>query len=159
MGEKKLGGEWSRITFPPDSVFAGLFPLLSGCSLIQLLSLDSSHLVTIITSFYCLPWDTKWCVCAQVLSQCSTLCDLMDYSLPGSSVHWVLQARILKQVAISYSRGSSQARDQTQISCISCIGRWILYLCIIWEAKALDYLLIWLTFAFTFEIVPALNYL
>ena len=37
----------------------------------------------------------------------------MDYSPPGSSVHGVFQARILEQVAISYSRGSSQPRDQT----------------------------------------------
>ena len=81
----------------------------------------------------------------------------MDCSLPGSSVHWVLQARILKRVAISYAMESSQARDQTKISCISCIGRWILCLCITWEAKALDNLLIWLTFAFTYEIVPVLN--
>ena len=48
----------------------------------------------------------------------------MDYSLPGSSVHEISQARILEWVAISYSRGSSQPRDQT---CVSCIGRQILY--------------------------------
>ena len=44
------------------------------------------------------------------------LCDLMDSSLPGSSVHGILQARILEWVAISSSRGSSQPRDQTHIS-------------------------------------------
>ena len=66
--EDKSGGEWSRITFSPDSVFAGLLPLLSGCPLIQPSSLDSSHLVTIITSFYSFPWDIKLCVCAQLLS-------------------------------------------------------------------------------------------
>ena len=42
---------------------------------------------------------------------CLTLCDPMDYSPPGSSVHEIVQARILKWVAISYSRGSSQARS------------------------------------------------
>jgi len=41
----------------------------------------------------------------------------MDYSLPGSSVHGILQARILEWVAISSSRGSSRLRDQTQVSC------------------------------------------
>ena len=41
----------------------------------------------------------------------------MDYSLPGSSVHGILQARILEWVAISYSRGSSRPRDQTWVSC------------------------------------------
>ena len=43
----------------------------------------------------------------------------MDYSLPGSSVHEILQARILEWVAISFSRGSSQPRDWTQISQIA----------------------------------------
>ena len=42
-----------------------------------------------------------------------TLCDPMDYSLPGSSLHGILQARVLKWVAISFSRGSSQPQDQT----------------------------------------------
>ena len=42
-----------------------------------------------------------------------TLCDSMDYSLPGSSVHGILQARILEWVAISPFRGSSRPRDLT----------------------------------------------
>ena len=58
---------------------------------------------------------------------CVQLCNSMDCSLPGSTVHWILQARILEQVAISYSRGSSQPRDRTCVSCISCIGRQVLY--------------------------------
>ena len=58
----------------------------------------------------------------------------MDCSLPGSSVHEIFQARILEWVAISYSRGSSWPRDQTHISCISCISRRILYHCTMWEA-------------------------
>ena len=48
---------------------------------------------------------------AKSLQSCLTLCDLMDYSLPGSSVHGILQARILKWVAMPSSRGSSQPRD------------------------------------------------
>ena len=47
-------------------------------------------------------------------SLCSTLCDPMDCSPPGSSAHGILQARILEWVAIPFSRGSSQPRDQTQ---------------------------------------------
>ena len=43
----------------------------------------------------------------------------MDYSLPGSSVHGIRQARILEWVAISLSRVSSQPRDQTQVSLIA----------------------------------------
>ena len=45
------------------------------------------------------------------------LCDPMDYNLPGSSVQGILQARILGWVAIPFSRGSSQRRDQTRVSC------------------------------------------
>ena len=55
------------------------------------------------------------------------LCDPMDCNPPGSSVHGIVQARLLEWVAISFSRGSSQPRDQTCVSCVSCIGRWILY--------------------------------
>ena len=43
----------------------------------------------------------------------------MDYSPPGSSVHGILQARVLEWVAISFSRGSSWPRDQTQVSHIA----------------------------------------
>ena len=50
---------------------------------------------------------------------CLTLCDLMDCSLPGSSVHGILQARILEWVAIFFSRGSSWPRDRTWVSWIA----------------------------------------
>ena len=46
----------------------------------------------------------------------------MDCSLPGSSVHGIFQGRILECVAISSSKESCQPRDQTQVSCISCIA-------------------------------------
>ena len=52
-------------------------------------------------------------------SVCLTLCNPMDYSLPGSSVHGVLQARILEWLAVPFSKGSSQPRDQTLVSCIA----------------------------------------
>ena len=55
-----------------------------------------------------------------------TLCDPKDCNLPGSSVHEIVQARILEGVAM-LSRGSSGPRDQTLTSFISCIGRWDLY--------------------------------
>ena len=55
------------------------------------------------------------------------LCDPMNRSLQGSSVHGILQARILEWVAIAFSRGSSQPRDGTCRYCISCIGRQTLY--------------------------------
>ena len=52
------------------------------------------------------------------------LCNLIDCSLPGSSVHGISQAGILESIALSYTRGPSQPRDRTHVSCI---GRWILY--------------------------------
>ena len=67
------------------------------------------------------------CVCAKSLKSCPTLCDPMDCSLTGSSVHGILQARILGWTAVSYSSGSSQPRDRACISYISCIGTWVLY--------------------------------
>ena len=54
-----------------------------------------------------------------VTQSCLTLCDPMDYSLPGSSVHRILQARILEWVAIPFSRGSSWPRGRTQVSHIA----------------------------------------
>ena len=55
----------------------------------------------------------KPAVCAQSLQSCPTLCDLVDDSLPGSSVHGILQTRILERTAISSSRGSSRYGDLT----------------------------------------------
>ena len=74
------------------------------------------------------PLEVQWLVCSAfiavkvnmlVVQSCLTLCDPMDYSLPGSSVHGILQARILEWVAILFSRGSSRPRNQTQISSIA----------------------------------------
>ena len=53
----------------------------------------------------------------KVAQSCQTLCDPMDCSLPGSSVHRILQARILEWVAVLFSRGSLQPTDGTQVSC------------------------------------------
>ena len=66
------------------------------------------------------------CMHAKLLQLCLTVCDPMDYSLPGSSVHGILQARILDWVAMPCSRESSRPRDRTHISYVSCIGRRIL---------------------------------
>ena len=72
-------------------------------------------------------------VCVCVLSPCLTLCHPVDCGPLGSSVHGILQARIMEWVAISSSKGFSLPRDQTHISCVSCIGRWILHYCTTWE--------------------------
>ena len=62
--------------------------------------------------------DAQWC---------PTLCDRMDCSTPGSSVHRILQAIILVWVAIPFSSGSSRLGDRTQVSYVSCTGRWNIY--------------------------------
>ena len=69
-------------------------------------------------------------VVVQLLSSLQ-LCDPLDCSPPGSSLHGILQARVLEWVALSFFRGSSQPRDQT---CVSFIGRQILYQWVTWEA-------------------------
>ena len=66
-------------------------------------------------------------VCAKSRQSCPTLCSPLGCSLPGSCVHGILQTRILEWIAIPSSRGSSQPRDQTHISYIPSIGRWVLY--------------------------------
>ena len=80
---------------------------------------------------FALPWHSSVCVCVCVCmlsrSVYLTLRNPMDYSPPYSSVHGILQARILECVAISFSRGSFQPRDRTLVSCISYIGSQILY--------------------------------
>ena len=55
-------------------------------------------------------------LCAQL---CPTLCNLMDCSTPGSSVHGIFQARVLEWVAISFSKGSSQPSDRIRVSHIA----------------------------------------
>ena len=71
--------------------------------------------------------DFNSSVWAKWLQSCLTLCDPMDCSLQGSSIHGILQSRILESVAVPSSRRFSQSRDRTCISYISNIGRQILY--------------------------------
>ena len=62
-----------------------------------------------------------------VIQSYPTLCDPVDCSPPGSSLHGILQARILAWIAVPSSRGSSWPRDRTRASRVSCIGRQVLY--------------------------------
>ena len=62
------------------------------------------------------------------------LCDPMDCSPPGSSVHGILQARILEWVAVSFSRGSSRPINWIHIAYVSCIGRRFFTSIVTWEA-------------------------
>ena len=75
------------------------------------------------TLIYCIPQYVTYCYVEIPFSSVQSLssvqlCDPMDYSPLGSSVYGILQARILEWVAISYSRGSSQPRGQTRVSCV-----------------------------------------
>ena len=63
-------------------------------------------------------WEAL-CMSAQSLQSCATLWDPKDCSPPGSSVHGILQVRLLERVATPSSRGSSLPRDRTHISCVS----------------------------------------
>ena len=74
-----------------------------------------AHIYSFLFLYHFLTSDI---ICAQSLS-CVLLCDHMDCSPPGSSVHGILQARILEWVAMPSSRGSSQPGDRTQFSCIA----------------------------------------
>ena len=69
--------------------------------------------------FHMCPDSVQKAVHAKSLELCPTLCDPMECSPPGSSIHGILQARILEWVAVPSSRGSSRCRDQTHIPCIS----------------------------------------
>ena len=80
---------------------------------------------------YCIPKQVSE---AQLPYSGPILCDPVDCSLPGSSVHGIFQTGILEWVSISFSRGSSPPRGWTSVSCVSCIGRRILYLLSHWEA-------------------------
>ena len=81
-----------------------------------------------------LPWTgvqslspPPWLCMLSVQAQSFRLCATSWTSPPGSSVHGILQTRILEWVAMPSSRGSSRPRDRTRVSSVSCIGRQILY--------------------------------
>ena len=74
-------------------------------------------------------------IACSVAKSCPPLCDAMDCSLPGSSVHGIFQARILDWVAISFSRVSFKPRNETLNSCVYWIGRQIICHWTTWEAR------------------------
>ena len=74
------------------------------------------------------------CVC----QSCPPLCDPMDCRLPGSSVHGISQARILKWIAVSFSRGSFPPRDGSCVSCISALAGRVFTSGVTWEATTIN---------------------
>ena len=108
----------------------------SNCSLIPAQPLTPARAGLVLSLFL---YRVFVCVCLcirtpSVTQPCQTLCDHMDCVPPVSSVHGIFQARILDWVAISYPRGSSQARDGSCNLGIFCVGWQILYHCATWEA-------------------------
>ena len=104
--------QWQPPSFwRPDSLPGGLWPFASSSTVEgSCLALDNCIVRKVFFFFKVL-----------VAQSCPTLCDPMDHSPPGSSVHRILQARTLEWVAMLSSRGSSQPRSWTSISCI--VGR------------------------------------
>ena len=90
----------------------------SNACLIGLLSV-SQELIPRKFLLSCLTHALNIMPVSEVAQSCPTLCDPMDYSLPGSSIHGIFQVRVLEWVAISFSRGSSQPGDWIQVSCIA----------------------------------------
>ena len=76
---------------------------------------------------WCSHYDKQYVLRAQLLQSCPALCYPIDCSPPGSSVHGILQAKILEWAAMPSSGCSSWPRDQTHIFYVSWVGRWILY--------------------------------
>ena len=115
-----LSGQNILLLWPPASLtFTGLISSNLFCSsILNPGDLRASLLVpkSIISSFFMSSIISCTCVCVCYAQPCPTLCNLMDYSPPGSSVHGILQARILQWVPIPFSRGSSQPRDWTQVT-------------------------------------------
>ena len=119
---------WLELSFQKLSISKG-FPETTQVDWIQHLTgfflflfyLTNFCLHSALQPLLFLPSIFILCMCAQ---SCLTLCDPIDYSPPGSTVHGISQARILERVTISYSTESSWPKDQTRVSCIS---RWILH--------------------------------
>ena len=102
-----------------------------------------------------------------VTKSCLTLCDPMDFSLPVSSVLGIFQMRILEWIAISFSRGSSQPRGQTWISCIAGrfftakpLGKEAIWIadpsCLLKSCLAVIQLVFWSLTTETFKFIPPL---
>ena len=86
--------------------------------------------------------------CAVLVAQLGpTLCDPMDCSPSGSSVHGIFPARILESIVISSSRGSSSPWDWIQVSCVSYSSRQVLHHCTTWEAPVAMILVVFICFS------------
>ena len=110
------------ISLLPCKYYIKQFYSFTVLQLFQKFVFEFFWVTILVLRFY---FDAKWLIhlpnlliqffdiSSEVALSCLTLCDPMDCSLPGSSVHGIFQARILEWVAISFSRGSSQPRIET----------------------------------------------
>ena len=98
---------WVLTNYPP-------YVMVSGYSKKQGKNLHYSHSMFPNHQAHVTPWPKT---CEWLVAQsCPTLCDPMDCSLSGSSLHGIFQAIVLEWIAISFSRRSSRPRDQTRVS-------------------------------------------
>ena len=104
---------------PPVSTSAGHAAAVGAASSEVAVAAVAKMISPLTTS---LPYSPHWNCYATLCSDaqsCLSLCDPLDCSLPGSSLHGIFQARILEWVAISFSKGSSPPRDQTWVFCVA----------------------------------------
>ena len=107
--EKKSGGggaKWTHKGKSAEKTIAGIFSL-TWFTKFSWPDKQFPHVEL------CWKEKVKW---SEVAQSCPTLCDPMDCSLPGSSVHGIFQARVLEWIAFSFSSRSSRPRDGTQVS-------------------------------------------
>ena len=101
---------WAPSQYVAELEFEG--NLITELWFLNLLSLNSCCWIQAISEVLELSCESE----SEVAQSCLTLCDPMDCSPPGSSVHGIFQAGVLEWVAVSFSKGSSQPRDRTQVS-------------------------------------------
>jgi len=116
---KFKGFEWDAYKY--SLTVRPLAVLIGSCDWPEALLWGRWYRVVLYLAIFSVLMSTMYpCTCS--LSHV-LLCDPMDCSPPGSSVHGISQKRVLEWVAISFSNGSSQPRDRTQVPWGSCIGR------------------------------------
>ena len=127
MKDDKTSLEWLKWREAPHFLGHGTASLLSRCLH------KAAWLIKVIKTETTLSSLDHACMCAKSFQSCLTLHNPVDCSLSGSSVHGILQVRILEWVAMPSSRGSSRPRDQNWVSYVSCIGRQVLSHWATWE--------------------------
>lgn len=116
--------EQGQVKKPSSSFLHFLNPHLK----ITLVRLDADLFLNLELVYPALPFALciiRICVNARLLQSCLTLCDPLDCSPSGSSVHGILYARILERHALL--QGSARPRDRTHVSKVSCTGRQVLH--------------------------------